>query len=109
MESLAALVATILALIMFSGPTGIFLTINPIWKATLKVPALWYARRVFISLLALAGIVLGFLILFSGVTFIASLMVLSGIILNFIAINLEYQIRKFNRRGTPGTPGASEL
>ena len=109
MESLAALVATILALIMFSGPIGIFLTINPIWKATLKVPALWYARRVFISLLSLVGIVLGFLILFSGVTFIASLMVLSGMILNFIAIKLEYQIGKFNRRGTPRTPGASEL
>jgi hypothetical protein len=36
-------------------------------------------------------------------------MVLSGMILNLIAIKLEYQIGKFNRRGTPRTPGASEL
>jgi hypothetical protein len=108
-ESLAELVATIFALIMFSGPIGIFLTINPIWKATLKVPVLWYLRRTLISLLALVGVVLGFIILFSGVTFIASLMVLSGMILNLIAIKLEYQIGKFNRRATPGKPGASEL
>jgi hypothetical protein len=108
-ESLALVVSIILAIVMFSGPIGIILTINPIWKATLKIPALWYARRALISLLAIIGTVMGFLVLFSGIPFIASLMVISGVILNVIAIKLEYQIGKFNRRGTPGTPGASEL
>ncbi|KGA20046.1 hypothetical protein GM50_3255 [freshwater metagenome] len=109
MESLALLVSIILAIVMLSGPIGIILTINPIWEATLKVPAIWYARRALITLLAIVGTVMGFLVLFSGIRFIASLMIISGVILNVIAIKLEYQIGKFNRRETPGTPGASEL
>ena len=109
MESLALLVALILAVVMFSGPLGILLTINPIWNATLKIPALWYARRILISLLAAVAFVFGFQVLRGGVPFIASLMVISGMALNLVAIKLEYQIGKFNKRKTPGTPGASEL
>ncbi len=109
MESLALLVALILAVVMFSGPLGILLTINPIWNATLKIPALWYARRILISLLAAVAFVFGFQVLRSGVPFMASLMVISGMALNLVAIKLEYQIGKFNKRKTPGTPGASEL
>ena len=109
MESLALLVALILAVVMFSGPLGILLTINPVWNATLKVPALWYARRILISLLAAVGIIFGFQVLFGGVPFMASLMVMSGMAFNLIAIKLEYPIGKFNKRATPGTPGASEL
>ena len=109
MESLALLVALILAAVMFSGPLGILLTINPIWNATLKIPALWYTRRVLITLFAAIGIIFGFQVLFSGVPFMASLMVISGMAFNMIAIKLEYQIGKFNKRKTPGTPGASEL
>ena len=40
MESLVLLVVIILAVVMFSGPLGILLTINPIWNATLKIPGL---------------------------------------------------------------------
>jgi hypothetical protein len=109
MESLALVVGIILAVVMFSGPLGILLTINPIWHAALKVPALWYARRILISVLAAIGIVFGFQVLFAGIPFIASLMVISGMAFNLIAIKLEYQIGKFNKRATPGTPGASEL
>lgn len=109
MESLALLVALILAIVMFSGPLGILLTINPVWNATLKVPALWYARRILISILAAVGIIFGFQVLLGGVPFMASLMVMSGMAFNLVAIKLEYQIGKFNKRATPGTPGASEL
>jgi hypothetical protein len=109
MESLALLVALILAVVMFSGPLGILLTINPIWNATLKIPALWYTRRVLITLFAAIGIIFGFQVLFSGIPLMASLMVISGMALNLVAIKLEYQIGKFNKRKTPGTPGASEL
>lgn len=109
MESLAAVVAFILAVVMFSGPIAILLTINPIWNAALKIPALWYARRILISLLAAVGIIFGFQVLFSGIPFMASLMVMSGMAFNLIAIKLEYQVGKFNRRKTPGTLGASEL
>ena len=109
MESLALLVALILAVVMFSGPLGILLTINPIWNATLKIPALWYARRIVISLLAAVALIFGFQVLRSGIPFMASLMVISGMALNLVAIKLEYQIGKFNKRKTPGTPGVSEL
>jgi len=109
MESLALLVALILAVVMFSGPLGILLTINPIWNATLKIPALWYARRIVISLLAAVAFIFGFQVLRSGIPFMTSLMVISGMALNLVAIKLEYQIGKFNKRKTPGTPGASEL
>ena len=109
MESLALLVALILAVVMFSGPLGILLTINPIWNATLKIPVLWYARRIVISLLAAIAFIFGFQVLRSGVPFMASLLVISGMALNLVAIKLEYQIGKINKRKTPGTPGASEL
>ena len=109
MESLALIVALILAVVMFSGPLGILLTINPIWNATLKIPALWYARRILITVLAAIAFVFGFQVLFSGIPLMASLMVMSGIAFNLVAIKLEYQIGKFNKRKTPGTPGASEL
>ena len=109
MESLALLVAFILAVVMFSGPLGILLTINPIWNATLKIPALWYARRILITVLAAFAFVFGFQVLFGGIPFMASLMVMSGMAFNLVAIKLEYQIGKFNKRKTPGTPGASEL
>jgi hypothetical protein len=109
MESLALVVALVLSVVMFSGPIGILLTINPIWNAALKIPALWYARRILISLLAAVGIIFGFQVLFSGIPFMASLMVISGMAFNMIAIKLEYQIGKFNKRKTPGTPSASEL
>ena len=109
MESLALLVALILAVVMFSGPLGILLTINPVWNATLKVPALWYARRILISILAAVGIIFGFQVLLGGVPFMASLMVMSGMAFNLVAIKLEYQIGKFNKRATPGSPGASEI
>ncbi len=109
MESLALLVALILAVVMFSGPLGILLTINPVWNATLKIPALWYARRILITLLAAIGIIFGFQVLLGGIPFMASLMVMSGMAFNLVAIKLEYQIGKFNKRATPGTPGASEL
>ena len=109
MESLALLVALILAVVMFSGPLGILLTINPIWNATLKIPALWYARRILITVLAAFAFVFGFQVLFSGIPLMASLMVMSGMAFNLVAIKLEYQIGKFNKRKTPGTPGASEL
>jgi hypothetical protein len=109
MESLALLVALILAVVMFSGPLGILLTINPIWNATLKIPALWYGRRILITLLAALAFVFGFQVLFGGIPFMASLMVMSGMAFNLVAIKLEYQIGKFNKRATPRTPGASEL
>ena len=109
MESLALLVALILAVVMFSGPLGILLSINPIWNATLKIPALWYARRILITVLAAVAFVFGFQVLFSGIPLMASLMVMSGMAFNLVAIKLEYQIGKFNKRKTPGTPGASEL
>jgi hypothetical protein len=109
MESLALLVLIIFAVIMLSGPLGILLTINPIWNAALKVPAVWYARRVIISVLAAVGMLFGFQVLFSGVPLMASLMIIIGMFLNAVAIKLEYQIGKFNKRSTPGTPGASQL
>ena len=109
MESLALFVALILAVVMFSGPLGILLTINPIWNATLKTPGLWYARRILITLFAAIGIIFGFQVLFGGVPLMASLMVMSGMAFNLVAIKLEYQIGKFNKRKTPGRPGASEL
>ena len=109
MESLVLIVAIILSVVMFSGPLGILLTINPVWNATLKVPGLWYARRILITFLAAIGIIFGFQFLLGGIPFMASLMVISGMAFNLIAIKLEYQIGKFNKRATPRTPGASEL
>lgn len=109
MESLVLIVAVILAVVMFSGPLGILLTINPVWNATLKIPGLWYARRILITFLAAIGIIFGFQVLLGGIPFMASLMVISGMAFNLIAIKLEYQIGKFNKRATPKTPGASEL
>ena len=109
MESLALLVLIIFAVITFSGPFAILLTINPIWNATLKFPALWYARRILITIIAAIGLIFGIQVLLGGIPLMASLLVISGMVPNLVAIKLEYQIGKVNKRKTPGTPGASEL
>jgi hypothetical protein len=57
----------------------------------------------------LAGIILGFLILSSGIPVAAALLMISGMIMNLIAIKMEYQIGKVDRRSTPGKPGSSEF
>ena len=109
MESLALLVLIIFAVITFSGPFAILLTINPIWNATLKFPALWYARRILITIIAAIGLIFGIQVLLGGIPLMATLLVISGMVPNLVAIKLEYQIGKVNKRKTPGTPGASEL
>ena len=109
MESLALLVALILAVVMFSGPLGILLTINPIWNATRKFPARWYARRVLITVIVVIGLIFGIQVLRGGIPLMASLIVISGMVPNLVAIKLEYQIGTVNKRATPRTPGASEL
>jgi hypothetical protein len=102
MESLALLVLIIFAVITFSGPFGILLTINPIWNATLKFPALWYARRILITIIAAIGLIFGIQVLLGGIPLMASLLVISGMVPNLVAIKLEYQIGKVNKRKTPG-------
>ena len=109
MESLVVLVVIILFVIMFSGPFGILMTIDPIWNATLKFPALWYARRVLITIIAAIGFFFGIQVLRGGIPLLPSLMVIAGMAFNLVAIKLEYQIGKFNKRATPRKPGASEL
>jgi hypothetical protein len=108
-ESLVLLVIIIFAVITFSGPLGILLTINPIWNATLKYPALWYARRVLITIIAAIGFFFGIQVLRGGIPLMASLMVISGMVPNLVAIKLEYQIGTVNKRRTPRTPRTSEL
>ena len=109
MESLVLLVVIILAVVMFSGPLGILLTINPIWNATLEIPGLWYARRILITFFAAIGIIFGFQVLRGGIPLLPSLMVIAGMAFNLFAIKMEYQIGTVNKRPTPRTPGASEL
>jgi hypothetical protein len=108
-ESLVVLVVIILAVIMFSGPFGILMTIDPIWNATLKFPALWYARRVLITIIAAIGLIFGIQVLRGGIPLLPSLMVIAGMAFNLFAIKMEYQIGTVNKRPTPRTPGASEL
>ena len=90
MESLAILVALILAIALLSGPTALFLTWLPVLnrESTSKIAAL--IRRILVTFLVVIGSLMSFNLFIANVGFAASLMAIIGSVTAFFAVKREY-------------------
>ena len=90
MESLAILVALILAIALFSGPTALFLTWLPVLnrESTSKIAAL--IRRILVTFLVVIGSLMSFNLYIANVGFAGSLMAIIGSVTAFFAVKREY-------------------
>jgi hypothetical protein len=111
MESLALLVAIILAVSLFSGPIALFLTWLPILnrESTSRIARL--IRRIFVTFLSIIGSLMSFNLFIASVGLAATFMAFVGSLTAFFAVKREYfpngfGIKKFgggtDRRNGPG-------
>ena len=90
MESLALVVATLLALVIFSGPIAIALTSNLIWDFTERKQSLWIFRRVLVTVAAVVGLFLSLTFALQPIPAVVKLLALFGLLSNGYAISREY-------------------
>ena len=90
MESLALVVVFILAIVLFSGPTALFLTWLPALNRDGTNKMIKFARRIVVTLLALFGSLMSFNLMIVGSTMAAGLIGLFGTVFSIIAMQREY-------------------
>jgi hypothetical protein len=98
MESLAVLVAIILAVSLFSGPIALFLTWLPVLnrESTSKGAAL--VRRIFVTFLTVMGSFVSFNLFISSAGFAPTLMAIFGSLTAFFAVKREYFPNGFGKK-----------
>jgi hypothetical protein len=102
MESLAVLVAIILAVSLFSGPIALFLTWLPALnrESTSKGAAL--VRRIFVTFLTVMGSFVSFNLFISSAGFAPTLMAIFGSLTAFFAVKREYFPNGFGNKSGGG-------
>ncbi len=112
MESLALLVATMLAIVIFAGPIALVLTAKILWNRTREKRWIWISRRVLVTILGVFGTFLSMTFLVASIPIAAKLIALFGIFTNGYALKREYlrpvQLRRIfsaDRTGGGSTSG----
>ena len=90
MESLAMLVLILMSIVVFSGPIGFLLTSKIVWNYTKSIKTLWIIRRVFVSIISLAGIAVAAIFVFNQIPIGPKLLAMGGIAINVFALKREY-------------------
>ena len=90
MESLAVLVATLLALVLLSGPFAIALTSTLMWNFTSEKGLLWILRRILVSLIAAIGLFISLTFLLQPIPAVVKVLALFGFFSNGYAFSREY-------------------
>jgi hypothetical protein len=90
MESLAMLVLILMSTVFLSGPFGILLTTKIVWNYTEEKKVLWLIRRVLVVVIALAGLFISFMLVFSQIPFGPKLFIAAGFSLNIFALKREF-------------------
>ncbi len=90
MESLALLVTILMSIVVFTGPLGFLLTSKVVWNYTNSRKALWIIRRIFVSILSPAGIVVAAIFVFNEIPIGPKLLAMVGIALNVFVLKREY-------------------
>lgn len=90
MESLALIVAALVALVLFTGPIALLLTSKLFWEFTYNYKGVWWIRRLMVAAIALVGMPVQMVFIFNqippgvkGFSFI-------GFALNTIALKKEF-------------------
>ena len=90
MESLALIAVLILAISLFSGPIALFLTWLPVINRKDTNYGISLIRRIFVTLLAVTGSLVSFMVFISGVGRGAVFMAFIGSLTAFFAVKREY-------------------
>jgi len=102
MESLALLVAIILAVSLFSGPIALFLTWLPVLNRESTNNGLALARRIFVTFLVVMGSFVSFNLFISSAGFAPTLMAIFGSLTAFFAVKREYFPNGFGNKSGGG-------
>ena len=90
MESLALLVAIILAISLFSGPIALFLTWLPVLNRESTSGGTRLIRRILVTFLAIIGSLMSFNLFIANVGIAATIMAIVGSATAFFAVKREY-------------------
>lgn len=90
MESLAILVAMLLALVIFTGPISIFLTSKFLWNYSIQSKPFWLFRRILVSTISPVGMVMALFFMFTPIPLGTKSIAVFGLAINIIAIKREY-------------------
>ena len=84
------LVLILMSTVVFSGPIGFLLTSKIVWNYTKSIKTLWIIRRVFVSIISLAGIAVAAIFVFNQIPIGPKLLAMGGIAINVFALKREY-------------------
>ena len=84
------LVLILMSTVFLSGPFGILLTSKAVWIYTREKMVLWLIRRVLVVVIALAGLFISFMLVFSQIPFGPKLFIAAGFSLNIFALKREF-------------------
>ena len=90
MESLALVVAFLVALVLFTGPIGILLTSKLFWEFTFPRKILWWIRRLIVAAMSLIGMPVQMVFVFNQIPTGVKALSLIGFALNTIALKREF-------------------
>ncbi len=90
MESLALVVAALVALVLFTGPMGILLTGKLFWDFTSTYKVIWWIRRVMVATMALIGMPVQMVFIFNQIPTGIKALSLVGFALNTVALKREF-------------------
>ena len=90
MESLALVVAFLVALVLFTGPIGLLLTSKLFWDFTFTYKVIWWIRRLMVAAMALIGMPVQMVFIFNQIPTGIKALSLVGFALNTIALKREF-------------------
>jgi hypothetical protein len=90
MESLALLVAMLLALVIFTGPISIILTSKLMWNYSIQSKPFWIFRRILVSTISPIGMAMALFFIFTPIPLGTKSVAALGFAVNVFALKREY-------------------
>ncbi len=90
MESLALIVAALVALVLFTGPIALLLTSKLFWEFTYAYKGIWWTRRLMVAAIALVGMPVQMVFIFNQIPAGVKALSFLGFGLNTIALKREF-------------------
>jgi hypothetical protein len=90
MESLARLVALLLALAFFTGQISLVLTSKIFWNYSIRSKPLWIFRRLIVATISPVGIIVACFFVFIDIPITPKVMAVVGLGLNVFALKREF-------------------
>jgi hypothetical protein len=90
MESLALLVAMLMALVLFTGPISMVLTSKLFWNYSRRSKPLWVFRRIIVVTISPLGMTVALFFIFTPIPIAPKIMAALGFAANVFALKREF-------------------